>query len=232
MSDDQSNEPLRLAKLSWVDPDTGSTHEHVLVEGATLTIGRSTNNDICIPDRHVSRRHAVVKYRDGIFMIDDLDSANGTFVNDMRLTEEFPLASGDQIRLYVPVLVFSSVVSDEEAREAREHGTLIGPSIGSDNGRLIITNGPQEDHVIPLLLEEVTIGRATSKAAWEVGLQDPAVSRPHACIRRTDDTWSIFDMNSSNGTFVNDVQIGDDGYPLKDGDIITCGATLILFRTG
>jgi pSer/pThr/pTyr-binding forkhead associated (FHA) protein len=227
-----SEAPASLAKIIWKHPQTSVVQEFVLTEGATATIGRHASNDICIPEQHVSRQHAVINYRDGIFMIADLGSANGTFVNDRQLTEPFPLASGDEIRLYVPLLKFSAAVSEEDQRNAEERGTLITASISTGRGKLQVTNGPQEGNVIPLLLEKVTIGRATSKASWEVGLQDPSVSRPHARLERVETNWVIYDLGSANGTLVNNTPVMDKGRVLRDGDIITLGSTLVLFRAG
>lgn len=226
----QKGEPLRLAKLYWTDPENGVFREYHLIEDAAISIGRSSSNDICIPDRHVSRHHAKIEYRDGIFMITDLNSANGTFVNDLQLTEAYPLTSGDQIRLYVPVLMFTSFENDDESRQERSTGTLVGDHIGTGNGKLIITSGPQEGHVIPLLLQMVTIGRAISNATWEIGLQDPAVSRPHARIERVNGDWVLRDLDSSNGTYINDVLLSREGHALQDGDRIMMGATIILYR--
>ncbi len=121
------NDESALAKITWQDPKTGEIREYVLMEGATAMIGRSPGNDICVPERHVSRKHAVINYRDGIFMITDLGSANGTYVNDQKLTDPFPLAGGDVIRLFVPVLHFSAVVTEEEQTQASLKGTLIVP---------------------------------------------------------------------------------------------------------
>lgn len=222
--------PVSLAKVTWTDPRTKETQEFVLTEGATASIGRMENNDICIPEQHVSRQHAVINYRDGIFMITDLGSANGTFVNDRQLDGPFPLASGDEIRLYVPVLHFSATVTEEDERLAQEHGTLITPTNGTGKGKLIITTGPQEGHIIPLLLNKVTVGRATSKASWEVALQDPAVSRPHAQLELIDNVWVIRDMGSANGTLVNNSPVSEKGRHLRDGDLIAFGGTLVLFR--
>jgi pSer/pThr/pTyr-binding forkhead associated (FHA) protein len=227
-----SNQPLSLAKITWKHPHTGDIQEFVLSEGATATIGRLATNDICIPEQHVSRQHAVVNYRDGIFMLADLGSANGTFVNDQQLAEPFPLAHGDVIRLYVPILQFSAVVTDDDQRKAEEQGTLITASVSTGKGKLIITTGPQEGHTILLMLNRVTVGRATSKADWEVGLQDPSVSRPHAKLELVDTTWMLYDLGSANGTLVNGTPINEKGRPLRDGDILTFGATLVLFRAG
>ncbi|MBC6936717.1 MAG: FHA domain-containing protein [Chloroflexi bacterium] len=165
-------------------------------------------------------------------MIDDLGSANGTFVNDQLITESFPLASGDIIRLYVPMLYFSATVTEEDQRNAEEMGTLITATISTGKGKLIITTGPQEGTTIPLLLNTITMGRATSKASWEIGLQDPSVSRPHARLQLVDNTWVIHDLGSANGTLVNNTPVTEKGRPLRDGDIMTLGSTILLFRAG
>lgn len=223
-----------LAKLMWKDPRNGQINEFVLTEGATATIGRSSNNDIPIPEQHVSRQHAVISYRDGIFMINDLGSSNGTFVNDQAVTEPFPLFAGDTIRLYVQELKFA-VADMDDMREARDTGHLITATdpAARQNCSLIVTSGPQEGQTIPLLLDDVRVGRATTTANWEILLQDPSVSRPHARLRRQNDHWLIYDLGSSNGTSVNNTVVqGEQGYILNDGDTIVLGGSVLLFRAG
>lgn len=223
-------EPLKLAKLTWNHPSDGTIQEHVLVEGATATIGRASSNDIWIPDRHVSRQHAVITYRDGIFMISDLSSANGTFVNDEQINDPFPLFSGDTIRLFEPIIKFAAA-TEEEGQIAADSGTLIKKTFHKGLGQLVITSGPQEGQTIPLLLETVTIGRATTSATWEIGLQDPSVSRPHARMiyDKASMQWLLEDLGSSNGTRLNDTPVTRDARPLTDGDTIIFGATMMLY---
>ena len=94
------NRTRGLAKIAWSDPSSGERKEYVLTEGSTVTIGRSLSNEVCIREQHVSRQHAVISFQYGVFMISDLGSANGTFVNDQLVEEPFPLAGGDVVRLY------------------------------------------------------------------------------------------------------------------------------------
>ncbi len=227
-----SNDPLALAKITWINPNSGAVREHLLMEGATASIGRSSTNDIAVPEQHVSRQHAVITYRNGVFMLNDLGSANGTFVNDQRVADAFPLASGDIIRLYVPTLTFSAAVTEEDQQAAERDGNVITASRSTGKGQLIITTGPQEGQTIPLLLSELTIGRATSKATWEIGLQDPSVSRPHARMRRVDDVWIVTDLGSANGTRINNTTVTEKGRHLRDGDIVAFGTTMVLYRSG
>ena len=220
-----------LAKIVWLDPHTGTSREYVLQEGATATIGRSSGNDIHIPEQHVSRQHAVINYREGIFMVSDLGSANGTFVNDMKVEEPYPLMVGDEVRLFVPTLKFLAA-TDEEAEEASTTGRLIAVKMG-EKATLTITNGPQEGHTIALLLDELQVGRATLNATWEIVLQDPTVSRPHARLVKEEGKWLLHDLDSANGTAVNSTPVtSEKPHKLKNGDTISFGATMTLFRLG
>ncbi len=229
-----SDNPNGLAKLTWTHPQSGEQQEFVLTEGATAEIGRLSENDICIPEEHVSRKHAVVAFDAsmGGFVIKDAGSANGTLVNDRQITEPHLLMHGDEITLYVPVIKFSAVVSEEDRTIAEERGTLITAVSNTGKGKLIITTGPQEGNTIPLLLESLTVGRATSRAVWEIALQDPSVSRPHARLELISKGWQLVDLGSANGTLVNGKPVIEGGHMLNDGDIVAFGATLALFRAG
>lgn len=227
-----STGPSPLAKITWTHPETGEPCELPLAEGTTASIGRASTNDIFIPEQHVSRNHAVIDFRDGIFVLRDLSSANGTFVNDQQVKDEYPLSSGDEIRLYVPLLHFTAVIDDVSrpnavAAEYANAGAGLPNPLG---GCLIITNGAQEGEVITLWQDEITIGRATANHNWEIGLLDPSVSRPHAKLQRIDNRWAVIDLGSSNGTRVNDTPVTNKGRVLSDGDIVSFAGTQTLFR--
>jgi pSer/pThr/pTyr-binding forkhead associated (FHA) protein len=222
----------QIAKLTWHDPETGKVKEYVLEEGATASIGRSSSNDIMILHKHVSRQHAVIVFRDGVFMVSDTGSVNGTFVNDQAIDKPFPLFAGDVIRLYGPSVTFSAA-NPADIDRAKESGYLITTTVASGKGRLIVTTGPQEGTMIPLVKPVMVIGRATATAGWEVALQDPSVSRPHARLSREGNHWRLFDLQSSNGTQVNEEPLTDEaGVLLTDGDMLSFGHTRVLFRQG
>ena len=61
-------------------------------------------------------------------------------------------------------------------------------------------------------------------------LRDPNVSRRHAELSHHGSGWTITDLNSTNGTLVNDVDV--DQCALRDGDLITLGLTNLEFREG
>ena len=63
------------------------------------SIGRWEDNDIVIDDRWVSRHHAQVRREGESYVIQDLDSKNGTLVNGRRISAPTPLADGDEIQM-------------------------------------------------------------------------------------------------------------------------------------
>jgi len=72
----------------------------------TTTLGRGRRNSIVFQDAKVSRRHAEIRLQDGDFVLQDLNSRNGTFVNDQQISTPVSLEPGDQIRVGDTVLRF------------------------------------------------------------------------------------------------------------------------------
>ena len=64
-----------------------------------ITIGRRSSNDVCVPNLSVSGKHARISIEDGEARIEDLNSTNGTFVNDKQLKDDKVLKNGDIIAL-------------------------------------------------------------------------------------------------------------------------------------
>lgn len=62
--------------------ETGKQYFFPLTVDRPIRIGRSSQNDIMIPSPAVSRMHSEIKFEGGAFYIHDLESSNGTFVND------------------------------------------------------------------------------------------------------------------------------------------------------
>ncbi|MCH2182360.1 MAG: FHA domain-containing protein [Mariniblastus sp.] len=69
-----------------------------------VTVGREQTNSVQIPDPEVSRRHAELHFQDDSFVIVDLGSANGVFVNNVRVKKKL-LSAGDQVKIGGTTLV-------------------------------------------------------------------------------------------------------------------------------
>lgn len=77
-----------------------------------LTIGRSPHSDIFLDDVTVSRHHARVIRDESGFLVEDLNSLNGTYVNRKRI-ERHRLADGDELQIGKYKLAFAEPRSDE-----------------------------------------------------------------------------------------------------------------------
>jgi predicted component of type VI protein secretion system len=69
-----------------------------LTAGETI-VGRSRDCDLCIPSSDISRRHCLIALVNGQVTVEDLSSANGTFVNGVRITGVRPVRADDQLRI-------------------------------------------------------------------------------------------------------------------------------------
>ena len=78
-------------------------------EGWAKVIGRGDEKvDIRVPDKAISRRHAEFSFRDGQWALRDLGSSNGTFIDELRVSDMIRLKHGDQIRCGSTVLQFEA----------------------------------------------------------------------------------------------------------------------------
>lgn len=86
-----------MARVSFIGVD-GEEHNMPLDSARTLSIGRDPGNDLVLRDPRVSRRHAEIVFDKGFFVLRDLSSANGTFVNGKKINVA-PLVDRAQIKL-------------------------------------------------------------------------------------------------------------------------------------
>jgi hypothetical protein len=114
----------RRALADYVELRLGRSARMVTLERDRVTIGRSSTNDIALPeDGQVSRTHAVLERLPTGWYVTDFSSANGTFVNGRRIWGECPLRSGDELRMGEATLVFRSDAP------ARDESTVSGQGV-------------------------------------------------------------------------------------------------------
>lgn len=75
---------------------SGSRSRHA-IDPLPFEIGRQPENQLVVRDNRISRRHARISLADGRYLIEDLDSRSGVFLNGQRLTAAAPLTAGDQV---------------------------------------------------------------------------------------------------------------------------------------
>jgi hypothetical protein len=83
--------------LTWIDDESRTTERRFF---QPVSVGREASNDIELNDARVSRFHAVLWAQDGSWHIRDLDSANGTFIENSRVSGTSPLPSTCELRFH------------------------------------------------------------------------------------------------------------------------------------
>ena len=74
-----------------------SSVRQINIAGPSTTIGRAADNRVCIDSDKVSRQHALIEWTGDRYLLADLGSRNGTYLNDERVIGTRPLGNGDAI---------------------------------------------------------------------------------------------------------------------------------------
>ena len=94
-------------------PNPGTVYA---LESDQIGIGRDSSNGIVVNDAEVSRRHSRLSFQGGKYVLEDLGSTNGTYVNGQRLTGPRVLKSGEVVSLGEQIVfVYEAVESDPGA---------------------------------------------------------------------------------------------------------------------
>ncbi len=89
--------------MTWkLQEITGETGQEITVDRDML-VGRHQDADLLLQAAEISRRHAALLLKDQLLWVQDLNSSNGTFVNDIRIEQESS---------YMMVILFNLRVSN------------------------------------------------------------------------------------------------------------------------
>ena len=102
------------------------------VKVPVVNIGRADFNDVVISDPSVSTSHAKLQRRDDIWMLSDLGSTNGTFVEGERLSGEVPLGPGTTVKFGEVAVLFEPLDANVPVR--RSSGTQVSAATISRGG--------------------------------------------------------------------------------------------------
>lgn len=94
----------------------------------------------------------------------------------------------------------------------------------NDSFRLIVRRGPQPNQIFELTKDAITLGRDITN---DITINDPEVSRHHLRITRGADGYTIEDLGSTNGTFINGQRL-TGSRAMNRGDMIGLGETVTL----
>ena len=212
-----------------------------------FAIGRDETCQIRIGHHNISRRHCELKFVNGVLVVEDLGSSNGTYLNGVRITEPERVRSGDQLqigglKLEVDMLVenFDHVLDrqrltpeiaassthiyspEEMVNLSRPRSATAPPPEQKTEGfyRLQMLSGEHQGKILRVSKAEFLIGRE------EVCDLRPAcdqVSRQHCKILMQGGKLLICDLGTPNGTRVNQKTILSTQM-LKLGDRVHIGS--------
>jgi len=139
-------------------------------------IGRDSHCEIHLSESETSRNHAEIEWRDGQYWLRDLGSSNGTFVNDVRTTEQL-LRTGDRIQIGKQLLLFTR---RSRPTKPSEPGVDIVPSSSDDASQIVgrfIADSPLADQTRDwqsvngdesLAVDAAVAMDGRSKSLWEI----------------------------------------------------------------
>jgi hypothetical protein len=213
--------------------------EKIVTEKPRITIGRTSDNDIVLDNRGVSRKHALIEIDNNNALIIDNDSLNGTFVNDRKVTEE-NLRDKDRISIGKYDLIFNVTklsqqkLSDMDGtmiletkvqhdrlaqdRSQREMTSRLGCSL------LVGVDYKGDKSEFPLDQDINMIGKSGLCKIKVGGLFAPKLA---AKIEREGLTHTLINLAKSGYVKVNGEAV--DRYDLKNNDLIQIGKQFFKF---
>lgn len=200
-------------------PSAGKVYE---LTADTVTIGRGAKNDIVIDNADVSRDHCRLVRVASDYEVHDLNSANGTFVNGLRV-------AGNRILPPSSLIELGDTVTLEYERGSLDAATpshqMRKPTEPLDSFFLVLKMGREPERVYTLQTETIRVGRDLSN---DIVIQDPEVSRWHLQFHREEGGYAIKDLGSTNGTSVNGVRLTTPKQ-LAFNDLIELGSSTRLY---
>lgn len=201
-----------------------------------VSVGRARDNDIVIENLSVSRNHARLKKQDGKFILTDMNSANGTLVNGVRVSKT-EVAHNDEITVGKHTLIFlaedapgavpAQTAAADDPSSVAYQGEPSSPALPASArlGVLNVIKGKQLGTDFRITRTESRLGRAGEN---DIRIHDWFVSKKHATISFQNGVYLLRDLDSWRGTTVNGNSIRE--IELKDGDEIVVGTTTLTFR--
>lgn len=170
--------------------------EPVWVVEKVFTIGSASDNNLVVMDPSVSDHHARLVNEHDRFFLQDTGSTHGTFVNGRRINKR-QVGCHDTIQCGDVQIDILDPLAD-------------GNSAGSSYWALVADGSwlaGQEFPLAPGSGNRVVIGRGNE---CDIVFPGTHLSREHACVTLADDHVTLTDMNSANGTYLNDTRVTSD----------------------
>lgn len=200
-----------------------------------VVIGSDPDNAIHIDSLAVQPRHASVRFADGKAVLRDLDSPDGTFVNDRKLEGEHALADGDVIGVGKHTLVYDhgAAPPDEEAEAETvteiEAAPAPGPVEPTEEFDLDLEFARPEQPKTGWLqiLSGQNVGKTIALTRNLTNLGKPGVQM--AVIAHRPEGYFLSHLEGKMAPHVDGQPIGDQAWKLEDGNVIQIGNVKMQF---
>jgi pSer/pThr/pTyr-binding forkhead associated (FHA) protein len=203
-----------------------------------LGIGRGTNNAITLHSKGVSRHHAIFFSSGHEYFIEDQGSGNGTSLNGSAIKphQRYLVRPGDVITIDHFHLHFSlgdkleqsfNEVTDSDMMEVKLLKKVMRALDKDTLPSLEVMNGVAAGKKIFVrdTDTELVVGRDPNT---DFMIEEYAVSRQHARLRRDENEIRVEDLKSKNGTYLNQKKVTSE--ILRDGDRVAFGTIVCIFR--
>lgn len=216
----------------------GANIKEFLLEKASITIGRDPKNDIAIDNLAVSRFHTKITHHDHNYFAEDLQSGNGTFLNEQRIAKEVlkhndaitvgkhtlvfmydPVFPATELGKAAPSLLEETVIVSSESPYARADAEG-----GSSAHFVLLASGTSHQSVT--LTKQTTLGGKSAQA--DIKLRGFFVGGIAFSISKTPGGFVISHVGGKRRTRVNGAVV-ERKRELLEGDIITIGPTKFRF---
>jgi len=179
-------------------------------------VGRDTHCDYIImdPQKRVSRNHLSIKKENEGYVLRDLNSSNGTFINGTKIPANtaIRIKGNEKVTLSVDfVLDIMDIFKNADPKDLDKTQILVQPNqiVQIQQGNKKITFDAEKTSIGELLAIDSTlfvkVGRNIDN---DVVLSNASISRYHCKLRQLSPiTFEIIDLDSTNGTFVDDKKL-------------------------
>jgi len=188
-----------------------------------IRVGRSLDNDVVIDNLSVSRNHSQIELVNGTYFVMDLSSANGTFVNGVKIQKQALKDQDEIIFGKVKVYFLEDLLTQTQTQSISPFDfdkTVVLPKI--EPCYLQSESNPNQVYKFEKL--EATIGRESD---CDVVVGDWLAAKKHVRICYLNNRYILKDMGTMAGTKVNGQKVKEAN--LEHNDIIEIGFTKFRF---
>ncbi|MCB9113279.1 MAG: FHA domain-containing protein, partial [Anaerolineales bacterium] len=228
---------LNSYKVTLIDSQSQSPPREFELTAPEVVVGREDDVDFTIPSPTVSRRHARFVREGDVYMLEDLGSSNGTFVNGKKISQRVPLHSGDEIRLGRVITLgyeapeaekdpMATSVSSKPAKPIGSMQTVIGeePLISkafTGAPELVIAIAGEDPQTHSLSKQSITIGRVPGN---DIVVPSQIVSSRHARLEKADGGYKVSVLPEAKNPVLFEGRPLEGSRILRHGDILRIGS--------